>query len=294
MAAIPVPNRGRLGKGLRSLIGENDAPQSNLPREGIQKIVPLDQLQASELNPRQEFREDDLIELADSIRQHGLIQPLIVRKYKNGGYEIVAGERRWRAAQKAGIHSIPVIIRYLSDQEVLEIAIIENVQRSDLNAIEEANGYSELIERFGYTQDKLSEVIGKSRSHLANTLRLLKLSPIVQNMIRKSQLTAGHARALIGRGDAEILAHQIIEKNLTVRDVEALVQRSELYKQQPSIRRSKEKNADLRFFEQKLTETLGLRVDIKRGGGESGMLAIKYANLEQLEYICERLCCINE
>jgi len=289
MAVTPMPNKGRLGRGLRSLIGEQDAPQPNLPAEGVQRIVPVDQLRASDLNPRQEFREDDLTELADSIRQRGLVQPLIVREHHEAGYEIVAGERRWRAAQKAGIHTVPVIVRDLSDQEVLEMAIIENVQRSDLNAIEEATGYRELIERFSYTQDRLSEVIGKSRPHLANMLRLLKLPAMVQAMVREGQLTAGHARALIGREDAEILAHRIIEEDLTVRDVEALVQRLDLSKEHLPMRRSKEKDPDTRAFEQHLTDLLGLKVEVKRGSGESGLLAIKYANLEQLEYIRERL-----
>ena len=294
MAVTPMPNtsmqnKGRLGRGLRSLIGEQDAPQPKLPPEGIQRIVPVDQLQPSTLNPRQEFREDDLTELADSIRQRGLVQPLIVREHEQGGYEIVAGERRWRAAQRAGVHMVPVIVRSLSDQEVLEMAIIENVQRTDLNAIEEATGYRELIERFSYTQDKLSEVIGKSRPHLANTLRLLKLPPIVQAMVREGQLTAGHARALIGREDAEVLAYRIIEQDLTVRDVEALVQRLDLSAEHPPMRRKKEKDPDTRAFEQQLTEVLGLKVEVKRGSGESGMLAIKYSNFEQLEYIRERL-----
>ena len=294
MAVTPMPNtsmqnKGRLGRGLRSLIGEQDAPQPKLPPEGIQRIVSVDQLQASTLNPRQEFREDDLTELADSIRQRGLVQPLIVREHEQGGYEIVAGERRWRAAQRAGVHMVPVIVRSLSDQEVLEMAIIENVQRTDLNAIEEATGYRELIERFSYTQDKLSEVIGKSRPHLANTLRLLKLPQIVQAMVREGQLTAGHARALIGREDAEVLAYRIIEQDLTVRDVEALVQRLDLSAEHPPMRRKKEKDPDTRAFEQQLTEVLGLKVEVKRGSGESGMLAIKYSNFEQLEYIRERL-----
>ncbi|MGI9522824.1 MAG: ParB/RepB/Spo0J family partition protein, partial [Hyphomicrobiaceae bacterium] len=198
MAVTPI-QKGRLGRGLASLIGEQNAPEPSLPSEGVQRIVAVDQLRAGAFNPRQEFKEDELTELADSIRQRGLVQPLIVREHEAGGYEIVAGERRWRAAQRAGLHQVPVIVRALDDQEVLELAIIENVQRSDLNAIEEASGYRDLIDRFGYTQDRLSDVIGKSRSHLANTLRLLKLSPRIQTMVREGQLTAGHARALIGR-----------------------------------------------------------------------------------------------
>ena len=288
MAVTPI-QKGRLGRGLAAMIGEQNAPEPRLPDEGVQRVVPVDQLNAGGLNPRQEFREDELTELSDSIRQKGLVQPLIVREKDEGGYEIVAGERRWRAAQRAGLHMVPVIVRSLSDQEVLELAIIENVQRTDLNAIEEASGYRELIERFSYTQDKLSEVMGKSRSHLANTLRLLKLPAIVQAMIREGQLTAGHARALIGREDAEELAQRIIDQDLNVREVEALVQTMDLAKEQPPMRRIREKDPDTRAFEKELTEVLGLKVEVKKGNGESGTLAIKYANYDQLEFIRERL-----
>ena len=289
MAVTPMPNKGRLGRGIASLIGEQNAPAPRLPSEGVQRIVPVDQLTAGALNPRQEFREDELAELADSIRHKGLVQPLIVREVEGSGYEIVAGERRWRAAQRAGLHMIPVIVRSLNDQEVLELAIIENVQRSDLNAIEEASGYKELIDRFDYTQDKLSEVIGKSRSHLANTLRLLKLPPVVQAMVREGQLTAGHARALIGRDDAEELANRIIQQDLNVREVEALVQAMDLAQEQAPMRRLREKDPDTRAFEQQLTEALGLRVEVKKGSGESGTLAIRFSNYDQLELIRERL-----
>ncbi|MEM6495684.1 MAG: ParB/RepB/Spo0J family partition protein [Pseudomonadota bacterium] len=288
MAVTPI-QKGRLGRGLAAMIGEQNAPEPRLPDEGVQRVVPVDQLAAGELNPRQEFREDELTELADSIRQKGLVQPLIVRENDTGGYEIVAGERRWRAAQRAGLHMVPVIVRSLSDQEVLELAIIENVQRADLNAIEEASGYRELIERFAYTQDKLSDVIGKSRSHLANTLRLLKLPAIVQAMVREGQLTAGHARALIGRDDAEELAQKIIDQDLNVREVEALVQAMDLAKEQPPMRRVREKDPDTRAFEKELTEALGLKVELKKGNGESGTLAIKYTNFDQLELVRERL-----
>jgi ParB family chromosome partitioning protein len=292
MAVTPMPNKGRLGRGLRSLIGEQDAPQPRLPPEGVQRNVPVDQLRASDLNPRQEFREDELTELSESIRQRGVVQPLIVREFDDGdtsGYEIVAGERRWRAAQRAGVHILPVIVRSLSDQEVLELAIIENVQRTDLNAIEEASGYRDLIERFDYTQDRLSEVIGKSRSHLANTLRLLKLPPLVQTMVREGQITAGHARALIGRDDAAELAQRIIDQDLNVREVEALVQQLDLAQEHPPMRRNREKDPDTRAFEQQLSSVLGLKVEVKRGSGESGTLAIKYSNYDQLEFIRERL-----
>ena len=284
--AAPL-QKSRLGRGLASLIGDPVLAETKLPPEGEQRIVPIDQIRGGKLNPRREFKEEDLVELAESIRQKGLVQPIVVRPDRiGGGYEIVAGERRWRAAQRANLHSMPVIVRDLNDQEVLELGIIENVQRADLNAIEEAGGYRELIERFGYTQDQLAEVIGKSRSHLANTLRLLKLPDSVQALVQEGKLTAGHARALVGREDAEALAQRIIERDMNVREVEALVQAGDI--SQPS-RRGREKNADTLAFEKELTDVLGLKVEIKRGSGESGLLVIKYGNYDQLDYIRMRL-----
>ena len=278
--------KSRLGRGLASLIGDPVLAEPKLPNEGEQRLVPIDQIRASALNPRREFNEEDLAELAESIRQRGLVQPIVVRPDRNaGGYEIVAGERRWRAAQRVGLHSVPCIVRDLTDQEVLELGIIENVQRADLNPIEEAAGYRELIERFGYTQDQLAEVIGKSRSHLANTLRLVKLPESVQALVQEGKLTAGHARALVGREDAEALAQRIIERDMNVREVEALVQSG--VSGQPSRRR--EKTADTLAFEKELSDVLGLKVEIKRGSGESGSLVIKYGNYDQLDYIRLRL-----
>ena len=189
-------------------------------------MVPLDRINPSPFNPRKNFDTAELDELAASIREKGLVQPILVRPVGALGhhYEIVAGERRWRAAQRASLHLVPVIVRALTDQEALELAIIENVQRTDLNIIEEAGGYRELIDRFGYTQEELGQIIGKSRSHLANTLRLLKLPDSVQEMVRGGELSAGHARALVGRDDAEQVAKDIVDKGLNVREVEALVQ----------------------------------------------------------------------
>ena len=281
--------RSRLGRGLASLIGEPTPGQPVLPPEGEQRLVSTADLKPGRLNPRKDFRDDELAELADSIRSKGLVQPIIVRPVA-GGYEIVAGERRWRAAQKAGLHTVPVIARDLEDKEVLELAIIENVQRADLNSIEEASGYRELVERFDYSQEQLSEIIGKSRSHVANTLRLLKLPESVQAMVRNSELTAGHARALIGRDDAEDLAHHIIEHDLNVRQVEALTQGSdEVGHSGGSTRSVREKDADTRAFENELSAALGLKVEVKRGSGESGNLIIKYGNFDQLDYIRMRL-----
>jgi ParB family chromosome partitioning protein len=259
-----------------------------LPPEGEQRMVPIADVKPGRLNPRKDFRDDELAELADSIRNKGLVQPIIARPVP-GGYEIVAGERRWRAAQKAGVHTVPVIARDLTDKEVLELAIIENVQRADLNAIEEATGYRELIERFEYNQEQLSEIIGKSRSHVANTLRLLKLPEGVQTMVQEGRLTAGHARALINRSDAETLARRIIDEDLNVREVEALVQGGDDVGEAGAPRRAREKDADTRAFEKELAAVLGLKVEIKRGSGDSGNLVIKYANYEQLDYIRLRL-----
>lgn len=299
--------KSRLGRGLASLIGETppvsivggqDAgsgahyqQRSGAVSDGEQRRVSIDQVRTGPLNPRKDFKDEELSELADSIRAKGLIQPIIVRRDPNdaNGYEIVAGERRWRAAQKAGLHEVPVIVRDLDEKEVLELAIIENVQRADLNAIEEAGGYRDLIERFNYSQEQLSDIIGKSRSHVANTLRLLKLPASVQSMLQDGMLTAGHARALIGRLDAEDLAQMIVDRSLNVREVEALVQAGSMGSGHGGARKAKEKDADTKAFEKELADALGLKVEIKRGSGESGNLVIKYGNFDQLEYIRMRL-----
>jgi len=287
---VAVP-KSRLGRGLASLIGEAPANEPRLPAEGEQRVVAIDHLRSGRFNPRRDFREEELAELAESIRTKGLVQPIIVRRDAADplAYEIVAGERRWRAAQKAGLHSVPVIVRELTDKEVLELAIIENVQRADLNAIEEATGYRELIERFGYSQEQVSEIIGKSRSHVANTLRLLKLPQPVQAFVQDGKLTAGHARALVGRADAADLARRIIDEDLNVREVEALVQEGGSGQEAATIRRGREKDPDTRAFERELEDSLGLKVEIKRGSGETGNLVIKYGNFDQLEYIRMRL-----
>ena len=296
--------KSRLGRGLASLIGETPPVsivggqdgggvnyQQRPVTDGEQRRVSIDQVRTGPLNPRKDFKDEELSELADSIRSKGLIQPIIVRRDPNdaNGYEIVAGELRWRAAQKAGLHEVPVIVRDLNEKEVLELAIIENVQRADLNAIEEAGGYRDLIERFNYSQEQLSDIIGKSRSHVANTLRLLKLPSSVQSMVQDGMLTAGHARALIGRLDAEDLAQMIVDRSMNVREVEALVQAGGLGGGHGGARKAKEKDADTKAFEKELADALGLKVEIKRGSGESGNLVIKYGNFDQLEYIRMRL-----
>ena len=291
--SIPL-HKGRLGRGLASLIGEpTPQAEARLPVHGEQRLVSIDQLHPNGRNPRKSFADAELTELADSIRSRGLLQPIIARlDRERGGYEIVAGERRWRAAQRIGLHDVPVIVRDLSDQEVAEFALIENVQRTDLNPIEEATGYSELIEKFGYTQEEVAEVIGKSRSHLANTLRLLRLPESVRALLQEGKLTAGHARALIGREDAEALARRIVEEELNVREVEALVQDEARGGGASKAGRrggEEEKDADSRAFEKDMSDSLGLKVEIKPGSGESGTLSIKYGNFDQLDYIRSRL-----
>jgi ParB family chromosome partitioning protein len=275
----------RLGRSLASLIGEG--ADAFAAEAEDQRTVPLSSLKASRFNPRRDFSEEQLEELATSIRERGLVQPLVVRPLGGGDrYEIVAGERRWRAAQRANLHEVPVVIRALSDQEAVEIAIIENVQREDLNAIEEGEGYQLLMQGHGYTQEDLAKVIGKSRSHLANTLRLLKLPKSVQDLVRKGDLSAGHARALIGRPDAAALAARIVKEGLTVRQVEALAQEES---DKPKKRKTHGKDANTRAAEKELHEALGLNVEIKPGRGEKGELRIRYTNFDQFEEIRARL-----
>ncbi len=298
-ATGPSPvQKNRLGRGLASLIGDNVPVNGRvLPANGESRMVPIDRVRPSPLNPRKNFEQTpqakvELEELAASIREKGLVQPLVVRPADATGtyYEIVAGERRWRAAQKASLHLVPVIVRSLSDQEALELAIIENVQRSDLNAIEEAGGYRELIERFGYTQEELGQIIGKSRSHLANTMRLLKLPESVQALVRDGSLSAGHARALIGRDDAEIVAKEIVKKGLNVRDVEALVMGRKVGEGSASTKATApQKDADTRAVEREMSDALGLSVVINPGNGESGEVIVRYKTLEQFETIHKAL-----
>lgn len=275
----------RLGRSLASLIGE-DAGVT--PGVTDQRNVPLSSLRASRFNPRRNFSEAQLAELSASIGERGLVQPLVVRPFGGSGdrYEIVAGERRWRAAQRAKLHEVPVIIRALSDQEAIEIAIIENVQREDLNSIEEGEGYHLLMQGHGHTQEDLAKVIGKSRSHLANTLRLLKLPKSVQDLVREGALSAGHARALIGLPDAAALAARIVKEGLTVRQVEALAQEDSA---KPKRRKVSGKDADTRAAETELHDALGLKVEIKSSGGEKGELRIRYTNFDQFDDIRERL-----
>jgi ParB family chromosome partitioning protein len=276
--------KSRLGRGLASLIGDR-FDEAALGADEDRRTVPLAALRPGRFNPRRSFSESQLEELAASIRERGLVQPIVVRPSSGDAYEIVAGERRWRAAQLANLHDVPVIVRTLNDQEAVEIAIIENVQREDLNAIEEGEGYRLLIEGHDYTQEDLARIVGKSRSHLANTLRLLKLPEGVQDLVRSGALSAGHVRPLIGRADAAVLAERIVSRGLNVRQVEALTQDRAPAK----AKRQKSKDSDTRAAEAELRETLGLDVEIRKGKGEKGELRIRYTTLEQLEEVRHRL-----
>ena len=274
----------RLGRGLASLIGDR-FDEAALGAEDDRRTVPLAALKPGRFNPRRNFAEAQLEELAASIRERGLVQPIVVRPSSGDTYEIVAGERRWRAAQLANLHEVPVIVRTLNDQEAVEIAIIENVQREDLNAIEEGEGYKLLIEGHDYTQEDLARIVGKSRSHLANTLRLLKLPESVQDLVRSGALSAGHVRPLVGRTDAAALADRIVSRGLNVRQVEALTQDRGPAK----TKRQRSKDADTRAAEAELHEALGLEVEIRKDKGEKGELRIRYTTLDQLEDLRHRL-----
>jgi len=281
------PSRKRLGRGLAALIGEIDKPAVR-EQEAVRadRTVPIEFVSPNPRNPRRNFAESDLAELAHSIREHGIVQPVVVRSAASGRYEIIAGERRWRAAQRAGLTEIPVILREVDDKAALELAIIENVQRADLNPIEEARGYQQLMDEHNYTQADLAQVIGKSRSHVANTLRLLKLPPAVTDLIIDGSLTAGHARTLVTAADPAGLARRIIDEGLSVRQAEALASASESEVSKPSTRR--EKDADTLSLEKLLTDRTGLKVSInhKEKGGE---LRISYRSLEQLDELCRLL-----
>jgi len=282
-------NRRRLGRGLAALIGDVDTESVVNERSRLSRRVPIAFLRPNPRNPRKAFEESDLADLTASIREKGIVQPILVRSVVGGGeaYEIIAGERRWRAAQRAGLHDVPVLINNVSDQEALELAIIENVQRSDLNALEEALGYQQLIDEFAYSQTALADVIGKSRPHVANTLRLLKLPEKVQAYVREGKLTAGHARALVTVDDPEAVAQRIVEGGLTVREAESITQNEKA--ERPSAKRRREKDADTRALEKLLGDSLGLAIKIDHKGDGAGQLSIRYTSLEQLDEVCRLL-----
>lgn len=284
-----------LGRGLSALMADVTADPVVSGDQGPRRpdmLVPIERLKPNPDQPRRTFNPEDLEDLTASIKEKGIIQPLIVRPMGED-YEIVAGERRWRAAQKAQLHQVPVLVRDFDDTEVLEIAIIENIQRADLNAVEEAAGYRQLMDKFGHTQEKLSEALGKSRSHIANLMRLLSLPSDVQEMVKEGQLSAGHARALITCENASDLAKQVIRGGLSVRATEALVKKQQRG-DQPMMEKPKpvkpEKDADTKALEGDLSAMLGMKVTIDhKPGGEAGQIIIKYDTLDQLDEICGRL-----
>jgi len=279
----------RLGRGLAALIGEMDQPvAASQPPVAGDRTMPIEWIVRSPNNPRRAFDEADLEELARSMRDHGVIQPIVVRPRQDGQtHEIIAGERRWRAAQRAGLTEVPVIVRAVGDKAALELAIVENVQRSDLNPIEEALGYQQLMEDHGYGQAELGDVIGKSRSHVANTLRLLKLPESVRAMVSAGELSAGHARTLVTADDPERLARRIVREGLSVRQAEALAQEPTTTKGGDAPTKAG-KDPDTRAIERTLSDTTGYKVDI-RPKGEGGELRIRYRSLEQFDDLCRLL-----
>jgi ParB family transcriptional regulator, chromosome partitioning protein len=283
--------RSRLGRGLAALIGDAGDENAAIESARGQRRMPIEFLRPNPRNPRRHFNDMELDELSTSIRAKGILQPILVRAVSgtHDAYEIIAGERRWRAAQRAGLHDVPVLLLEIGDKEALEIAIIENVQRADLNPLEEAMGYDSLIEQFSYVQADLAKIVGKSRSHIANTLRLMKLPESVKRYLAEGKLTAGHARALLASDNPEALARQIIEKGLNVRDVEALAGAQAEAKGKTAKRRPRgSKSADVRALERKLSDILGLQVEINhRASG--GDLRIRYRTLEQLDAVCRKL-----
>ncbi|MCQ0091453.1 ParB/RepB/Spo0J family partition protein [Roseovarius sp. M141] len=289
-----VQRQRGLGRGLSALMADvNDRTTGgeSAPRQP-DMMVPIERVVANPDQPRRRFDPDLLNDLAASIKEKGIIQPLIVRR-KGEGYEIVAGERRWRAAQKANLHQIPVVIRDFDDTEVLEIAIIENIQRADLNPVEEAAGYVQLMNKFGHTQEKLAEALGKSRSHIANTMRLMQLPEAVQVYVTEGKLSAGHARTLITSADPLALAKKVIAGDLSVRDTEKLVRKAadaarpnDGLTSKPAYRPST-KSADTKALEDDLAANLGMKVSIDhKDGAESGVITISYKTLDELDELC--------
>ena len=275
-----------LGRGLSSLMGDTETAQTKNSNVGQETKIPIANLKPSPSQPRRLFNKNSINELADSIKAKGLVQPLVVRPSPSdaNNYEIIAGERRWRAAQIAQLHEVPVVIRNFNDTEALEIAIIENVQRSDLSPIEEAAGYKRLIENHGHTQEDLSGIVGKSRSHIANIIRLLSLPQSIQDMITEGKISSGHARAIMNSAFPEQLAEKIINENLSVRDAENLAK-----DKKSIIKKLKLKDPDTIDLENKISEKLGLTININHKGKKGGSIKIDYKTLDQLEMITQKL-----
>ena len=287
--------RSRLGRGLAALIGDV-GDESSVERPRAQRRLPTSALRPNARNPRRSFAAAELEELAASLRERGIIQPIVVRPLRGvpDGYEIVAGERRWRAAQRAGLHEVPVVVIEATDAEALQLAIIENVQRADLNPLEEAEGYRALMEEFHNSQEEIAKIVSKSRSYIANTLRLLKLPDAVKGYIQDGRLTAGHARMLIGEPNAEQLAQDIVARDLNVREVEAMAREraQKSGKKQTSggrVHGAAAKDADTLAAEKRLTDALGLTVSIDQRRGGGGTLSIRYRDFDQLDDVIQRL-----
>ncbi len=274
----------RLGRGLAALIGDDVAEETVVADVRSLKHVPIEMIRPNPLNPRKHFAEEDLETLAKSLREKGLLQPIVVRPSDGGTYEIVAGERRWRAAQRAAIHDVPVLVRDLDDRETLEIALIENVQRADLNPLEEARAYKQLIDQYNYTQQQLADSIGKSRSHIANTLRLQTLPESVLTLIESGTLSAGHARTLVATDSPQELAEKIIKLGMTVRQAEDLTRAAT----PKAKKQSPEKDADTRAMEKSISEAIGLSVSLTQKG-DGGQLLITYTDFDQLDDVFRRL-----
>jgi len=283
--------RSRLGRGLAALMGDVGDETAAMDRTRSQKRVPVEFLRSNPRNPRRMFAEAELDELAASIRERGIIQPILVRTVRGAvdSYEIIAGERRWRAAQRAGAHDVPIVILEVSDREALELAIVENVQRTDLNPLEEAMGYQALTDEFAHSQDDIARIVGKSRSHVTNMLRLLKLPDKVKAYVTEGKISAGHARALLGQPDPEAMARAIVENGLNVRQVEAIAQERAAQAGKSTKRRPRlDKDADTAALEKRLSDALGLVVTLDHRG-QGGELKIRYRSLEQLDGVVRRL-----
>ena len=271
-----------LGKGLSALMG--DMPLENVQTKSSSEKIPIHFVYANPSQPRKNFNQELLSELSESIKEQGIIQPILVRKKSENKYEIVAGERRWRAAQIAKIHEVPVIVLNIDDKKSLEFAILENIQRSDLNGIEEALGYDNLVKKFGYSQETLSKILGKSRSHIANTLRLAGLPEEIKKMISDGLLTAGHARCLVNIPDNVKLAKIIVNKNLSVRQAEFLVKKEQVFSGSKKIQKNN-KDTNIKSLENDLGLLMGIKVDIKNKKNNSGDIKFSYKNLDQLNKI---------
>ena len=286
---MPDDGRSRLGRGLAALIGDVGAEATTSDRARTQRRVPIEFLKPNPRNPRRNFSDAELDELASSIRERGIVQPIVVRPARGYAdtFEIIAGERRWRAAQRAGLHQVPIVVLEVNDDEALQLAIIENVQRADLNPLEEAAGYQSLVNEFRHSQEDIAKIVGKSRSHVANTLRLLRLPEPVKAYINAGKISAGAARMLIGQDDPEEMAREIVDRGLNVRQVEALAKERTKGPGRAGKKRTG-KQADTVALEKRLSDALGLEVTIEHRG-KAGMVSVRYRTLEQLDEVVRRL-----